>query len=69
MKSYIQDLCGDENAIDIDIAILNCLLQDAVFESLMGKDYNTTPFNRGSSMTSSTLPYPIKYVYGSATID
>jgi hypothetical protein len=36
MKSYIQDLCGDENPIDIDVAILQCLLQDAIFEKLVG---------------------------------
>lgn len=35
MKSYIQDLCGDENPIDIDLAILQCLLQDAMFEKLL----------------------------------
>lgn len=35
MKSYIQDLCGDENPIDIDCAILQCMLQDAIFEILL----------------------------------
>lgn len=35
MKSYIQDLCGDENPIDIDCAILQCMLQDAIFEALL----------------------------------
>lgn len=34
MKSYIQDLCGDENPVDIDCAILQCMLQDAIFEKL-----------------------------------
>ena len=37
MKSYIQGLCGDENPIDIDCAILQCMLQDAIFERLIGK--------------------------------
>lgn len=36
MKSYIQDLCGDEDTVVIDCAILNCLLQDAIFEKLTG---------------------------------
>lgn len=36
MKSYIQDLCGDEDPLDIDRAILQCLLQDAIFEKLIG---------------------------------
>lgn len=41
MKSYIQDLCGDENPVDIDCAILQCMLQDAIFEKLVGKPFNT----------------------------
>lgn len=36
MKAYIQDLCGDEDTLDIDRAILQCLLQDAIFEKLIG---------------------------------
>ena len=35
MKSYIQDLCGDENPIVIDCAILQCMLQEAIFERLV----------------------------------
>ena len=35
MKAYIQDLCGDEDTVVIDCAILNCLLQDAIFEILL----------------------------------
>lgn len=34
MKTYVIDIVGDENPIDIDVAILNCILQDAVFELL-----------------------------------
>jgi len=34
MKAYIQDICGDEDPLDIDVAILQCLLQDAIFELL-----------------------------------
>lgn len=41
MKSYIQDLCGDEDTVVIDYAILQCMLQDAVFEKLVGKPFNT----------------------------
>ena len=36
MKAYIQDLCGDEDSKDIDMAILQCLLQDAIFEKFIG---------------------------------
>ena len=36
MKAYIQDICGDEDPLDIDRAILQCLLQDAIFEKFMG---------------------------------
>ena len=36
MKAYIQDLCGDEDPLDIDVAILQCLLQDAIFEKFIG---------------------------------
>lgn len=36
MKAYIQDLCGDEDPLDIDRAILQCLLQDAIFEKFIG---------------------------------
>lgn len=41
MKSYIQDLCGDENPIVIDVAILQCMLQDAIFEKLVGSSINS----------------------------
>lgn len=36
MKAYIQDLCGDEYPLDIDVAILQHLLQDAIFEKFIG---------------------------------
>lgn len=36
MKSYIQDLCGDEDPVVIDTAILQCMLQDTIFEKLVG---------------------------------
>jgi len=36
MKAYIQDICGDEDPLDIDVAILQCLLQDAIFEKFIG---------------------------------
>lgn len=36
VKAYITDLCGDEDPLDIDKAILQCLLQDAIFEKLIG---------------------------------
>lgn len=68
MKSYIQDLCGDEDTVVIDCAILNCLLQDAIFEALMGEKFGTVSFGSGSH-TSFTLPHPIKYVYGKATLE
>jgi hypothetical protein len=67
MKAYIQDLCGDENPIDIDCAILQCMLQDVMFEALLGKEYGTIPF--GGNYTSFTLPHPIKYVYDSFTLE
>lgn len=35
MKSYIQDLCGDEDGVVIDFAILECVLQEAVYEALL----------------------------------
>lgn len=43
MKSYIQDICGDEDTVVIDCAILQCMLQDAIFEKLVGKpiDFDT----------------------------
>jgi hypothetical protein len=34
MKAYIQDLCGDEDTVVIDCAILQCMLQEAIFEKL-----------------------------------
>lgn len=36
MKAYIQDLCGDEDHVVVDCAILQCMLQDAIFEKLVG---------------------------------
>ena len=36
MKTYVTDIVGDENPIDIDVAILQCLLQDAIFEKFIG---------------------------------
>jgi hypothetical protein len=68
VKSYIQDLCGDENPIDIDVAILQCMLQQAIFEALLGKEYGTIPFGSGN-YTSFTLPHPIKYGYCSFTLE
>ena len=35
MKSYIQDLCGDEDTVVIDCAILQCRMQDVIFEILL----------------------------------
>ena len=64
-KAYIQDLCGDEDSAVIDVAILQCLLQDAIFEALLGKEYGTIPFGSGN-YTSFTLPHSIKYVYCSS---
>lgn len=40
MKSYIQDLCGDEDSAVIDYAILECNLKDAIFEKLVGSMMN-----------------------------
>lgn len=40
MKSYIQDLCGDEDHVVVDCAILQCMLQDAIFEKLVGAPVN-----------------------------
>ena len=40
MKAYIQDLCGDEDTVVIDVAILQCMLQDAIFEKLVGQRTN-----------------------------
>lgn len=37
MKSYIQDFCGDEDSVVIDLAILQCMLQEVIFEKLVGK--------------------------------
>lgn len=37
MKAYIQDLCGDEDHVVVDCAILQCMLQDAIFERVVGK--------------------------------
>jgi len=68
MKSYIQDLCGDEDSAVVDVAILNCLLQDAVFEALLGKKFGTVPFG-GGDCTSLTLPNSIKYVYNELTLE
>ena len=41
MKSYIQDLCGDEDSVVIDLAILQCMLQEAIFEKLVNAPTNT----------------------------
>lgn len=68
MKSYIQDLCGDEDSVVIDCAILSCLLQDAIFEALLGKKFGSVPFG-GGDCTSFTLPHPIKYVTTSYTLE
>ena len=68
MKSYIQDLCGDEDTVVIDVAILQCMLQEAIFEALLGKEFETIPFS-GGNHTSFTLPHPIKYVYDSFTLE
>lgn len=40
MKSYIQDLCGDEGTVVIDCAILECNLKDAIFDKLVGSMMN-----------------------------
>lgn len=41
MKSYIQDLCGDEDTVVIDCAILKCRMQDVIFEKLVNAPTNT----------------------------
>lgn len=42
MKAYIQsELVGDEDSVDIDCAILQCELQDAIFKALMEAPTNT----------------------------
>lgn len=46
MKSYIQDLCGDENPVDIDVAILQCMLQDVIFEKLVDSMTNKTAIDK-----------------------
>ncbi len=43
MKAYITDLVGDENPIDIDCSILQCMLQEAIFEKLINAPTNTIP--------------------------
>jgi len=44
MKAYIQSgLVGDENPIDIDCSILQCMLQEAIFEKLTNAPTNTIP--------------------------
>lgn len=40
MEAYIQDLCGDENPADIDCAILQCLIKDAILEQFRGGPVN-----------------------------
>lgn len=67
-KAYIQDLCGDENPIDIDCAILQCMLQDAIFEALMSKKTDTNFLQPVTDAVRFTLPVPISYVYCNTTL-
>ena len=63
MKSYIQDLCGDENPIDIDCAILQCMLQDAIFERLVaGQGRKPATMDDIENVCRVVLPKPLRYV-------
>lgn len=66
MKSYIQDLCGDEDTVVIDVAILNCLLQDAIYRVLAEEVNEETD---ASDNCGYRYPGSIKYVTASYTLE
>lgn len=69
MKAYIQDLCGDENPVDIDCAILQCVLQDAIFERLVaGQGRKPATMEEVEAICRVVLPYPIPRVWGTLTL-
>ena len=61
MKAYIQDLCGDENPIDIDCAILQCMLQEAIFEKLVSWDGKSVTEKDIADLARDILPKPLCY--------
>jgi hypothetical protein len=61
MKSYIQDLCGDEDSAVIDVAILECCLKDAIFEKLVSWDGKPVTEKDIADMTRDILPKPLCY--------
>lgn len=50
MKSYIQDLCGDEDSVVVDVAILECNLKDAIFEKLVGSMVNKVVIDKAHDL-------------------
>lgn len=61
MKSYIQDLVGDEDAVVIDCAILQSSLTDAIYKRLLYS--NTTSMKEVEDVIKSyVLPYTVPYV-------
>ena len=63
MKSYIQsELVGDEDDVVIDCAILECLLQEAVFDALIN-----TPTNKFSMEEVDRAIYNVLAPYRSNT--
>lgn len=68
--SYIQDLVGDENPIDIHCAILQCMLQDAIFERLVaGQGRKPATMEEITDICRITLAEPLKYIYTEVTLD
>jgi hypothetical protein len=61
MKSYIQDLCGDEDTVVIDCAILQCRMQDVIFEILLKQV--------GKPLTEWTQNEIIRYVSCTHTLE
>ena len=61
MKSYIQDLCGDEDSAVIDVAILNCLLQDTIFEKLVNWVGKPVTEKDIADVARDILPKPLCY--------
>lgn len=63
MKSYIEDFVGDENPIDIDCAILQCLLQEAIYDRLVNTTTNVIPMIDIEEVVRETInPYVIPRV-------
>lgn len=63
MKSYIEGFVGDENPTDIDCAILQCLLQEAIYDRLVNTTTNVISMIDIEEVVRETIsPYVIPRV-------